>query len=169
MVINNLCYFLIFISQVRLMISDSELSDEFSLDTVGSHGDVKCKGKYKDYLVRMWYTFWHFLWLTKAGFVIKELYNHYCFIVLSVWPQVGVKIDASSFSLTRVVTFVPFYMLVNRTKHTVFVCEEDQNSWTEAGPEQVRAKPNIVDVSVSLHILWDTSELYWTLRPCAHK
>lgn len=34
------------------MISESELSDEFSLDTVGSHGDVKCKGRFKDYLVR---------------------------------------------------------------------------------------------------------------------
>lgn len=34
------------------MISDSELSDDFSLDTVGSHGHVKCKGRYKDYLVR---------------------------------------------------------------------------------------------------------------------
>ena len=34
------------------MISDSDLSDDFSLDTVGSYGDVKCKGRYKDYLVR---------------------------------------------------------------------------------------------------------------------
>uniref|UniRef100_A0A8C5DBC6 Vacuolar protein sorting 13 homolog A n=1 Tax=Gouania willdenowi TaxID=441366 RepID=A0A8C5DBC6_GOUWI len=66
-------------NKIRLMISDSELSDEFSLDTVGSHGDVKCKGRYKDYLV-------------------------------------GVKIEPSSFSLTRIVSFVPFYMLVNRTK-----------------------------------------------------
>lgn len=33
------------------MISDSELSDDFSLDTVGSHGDVECKGRYKDYRV----------------------------------------------------------------------------------------------------------------------
>jgi len=40
------------VSQVRLMISDSDLSDEFSLDTVGSYGDVKCKGRHKDYLVR---------------------------------------------------------------------------------------------------------------------
>ncbi|XP_070690657.1 intermembrane lipid transfer protein VPS13A [Pempheris klunzingeri] len=86
-------------NKVRLMISDSELSDEFSLDTVGSHGDVKCKGRYKDYLV-------------------------------------GVKIDASSFSLTRIVSFVPFYMLVNRTKHNVFICEEGQDNWTEAQPEQ---------------------------------
>uniref|UniRef100_A0A3B4VK63 Vacuolar protein sorting 13 homolog A n=1 Tax=Seriola dumerili TaxID=41447 RepID=A0A3B4VK63_SERDU len=86
-------------NKVRLMISDSELSDDFSLDTVGSHGDVKCKGRYKDYLV-------------------------------------GVKIDTSSFSLTRIVTFVPFYMLVNRTKHSVFICEEGQDNWTEAQPEQ---------------------------------
>ncbi|XP_058492942.1 vacuolar protein sorting-associated protein 13A isoform X2 [Solea solea] len=86
-------------NKVRLMISDSETSDEFSLDTVGSHGDVKCKGRYKDYLV-------------------------------------GVKIDPSSFSLTRIVTFVPFYMLVNRTKHSVFICEQGQDNWTEAQPEQ---------------------------------
>ncbi|XP_015828201.3 intermembrane lipid transfer protein VPS13A isoform X1 [Nothobranchius furzeri] len=86
-------------NKVRLMISDSELSKEFSLDTVGSHGDVKCEGRFKDYLV-------------------------------------GVKIEASSFSLTRIVTFVPFYMLVNRTKHRIFVCEEGQENWTEAQPEQ---------------------------------
>lgn len=101
------------------MISDSELSDEFSLDTVGSHGDVKCKGKYKDYLVRFCYTFWHSdincflsfiyritcfggisLFVTKAGFVIKEVYDYHCLLcflsdlrsvwrlkqAVSVWP-----------------------------------------------------------------------------------
>ncbi|XP_055079954.1 vacuolar protein sorting-associated protein 13A isoform X2 [Periophthalmus magnuspinnatus] len=87
-------------NKVRLMISDSELSDDFSLDTVGSHGEVKCKGRYKDYLV-------------------------------------GVKIDATSFSLTRIVTFVPFYTLMNRTKHSVFICEEELDNWTEAQPGQV--------------------------------
>ncbi|CAL8249330.1 unnamed protein product [Merluccius merluccius] len=86
-------------NKVRLMISDSDLSDEFSLDTVGSYGDVKCKGRYKDYLV-------------------------------------GVKIDPSSFSLTRIVTFVPFYLLVNRTKHVILVSEEGQDNWTPAQPEQ---------------------------------
>ncbi|MBN3297858.1 VP13A protein, partial [Amia calva] len=84
---------------VQLMVSDSDLSDEFSLDTVGSHGDVKCKGRSKDYLV-------------------------------------GVKIDASSFSLTRIVTFVPFYMLVNRTKHHIQIREEHNQKWTEADPNQ---------------------------------
>ncbi|XP_077456591.1 intermembrane lipid transfer protein VPS13A isoform X1 [Stigmatopora argus] len=86
-------------NKVRLMIFDSELSDEFSLDTVGSYGDVKCKGQYKDYLV-------------------------------------GVQIDTSSFSLTRMVTFMPFYTLINRTKETIFVCEEGQERWTEVPPEQ---------------------------------
>ncbi|KAK3565709.1 hypothetical protein QTP86_014177 [Hemibagrus guttatus] len=84
-------------NKVRLMISDSELSEDFSIDTVGSYGDVKCKGRAKDYLV-------------------------------------GVKIDTSSFSLTRLVTFLPFYMLVNRTKHVIRVCEEGQDDWTEAKP-----------------------------------
>ncbi|XP_062855375.1 vacuolar protein sorting-associated protein 13A isoform X2 [Trichomycterus rosablanca] len=84
-------------NKVRLMISDSELSDDFSIDTVGSYGHVKCKGRAKDYLV-------------------------------------GVKIDTSSFSLTRLVTFLPFYMLVNRTKHVIRVCEEGQEDWTEAKP-----------------------------------
>ncbi|XP_064209296.1 vacuolar protein sorting-associated protein 13A [Anguilla rostrata] len=87
-------------NKVRLMVSDSELSDDFSLDTVGSYGDVKCKGRVKDYLV-------------------------------------GVKIDASSFSLTRIVSFVPFYLLVNKTKHTIKVSEEDEENWTEAPPDQV--------------------------------
>ncbi|XP_078141113.1 intermembrane lipid transfer protein VPS13A isoform X2 [Centroberyx gerrardi] len=86
-------------NKVRLMISDSELSDDFSLDTVGSYGDVKCKGRYKDYLV-------------------------------------GVKIDASSFSLTRIVTFVPFYLVVNRTKHFIWISEEGQDHWTQVQPEQ---------------------------------
>ncbi|KAM6944423.1 intermembrane lipid transfer protein VPS13A isoform 1-T1 [Lycodopsis pacificus] len=86
-------------NKVRLMISESELSDDFSLDTVGSYGDVKCKGRFRDYLV-------------------------------------GVKIDTSSFSLTRIVTFVPFYMLVNRTKHSVFICEVGKDNWTEAQPGQ---------------------------------
>uniref|UniRef100_A0AAY4BPN8 Vacuolar protein sorting 13 homolog A n=1 Tax=Denticeps clupeoides TaxID=299321 RepID=A0AAY4BPN8_9TELE len=89
-------------NKVRLMVvRQPSSSDEFSIDTVGSYGDVRCKGRQKDYLV-------------------------------------GVKIDTSSFSLTRVVTFLPFYTLVNRTKHTVSVCEEGLDQWTHAPPEQVR-------------------------------
>ncbi|RXM32961.1 Vacuolar protein sorting-associated protein 13A [Acipenser ruthenus] len=86
-------------NKVQLMVSDSELSDKFSLDTVGSYGDVKCKARNKDYLV-------------------------------------GVKIDASSFSLTRIVTFIPFYMLVNRTNHQIEVSEEGKDKWTVTDSNQ---------------------------------
>ncbi|XP_041111906.1 vacuolar protein sorting-associated protein 13A isoform X1 [Polyodon spathula] len=86
-------------NKVQLMVSDSELSDEFSLDTVGSYGDVKCKARDKDYLV-------------------------------------GVKIDTSSFSLTRIVTFIPFYMLVNRTNHHIEVSEEGKDKWTATDSNQ---------------------------------
>ncbi|XP_075995110.1 intermembrane lipid transfer protein VPS13A isoform X2 [Genypterus blacodes] len=86
-------------NKVRLMISESELSDDFSLDTVGSYGDVMCKGRYKDY-------------------------------------RVGVKIDSSSFSLTRIVSFMPFYLLVNRTKHIILISEEGLDNWTKAEPQQ---------------------------------
>ncbi|RXM33331.1 Vacuolar protein sorting-associated protein 13A [Acipenser ruthenus] len=99
-------------NKVQLMVSDSELSDEFSLDTVGSYGDVKCKARNKDYLV-------------------------------------GVKIDASSFSLTRIVTFIPFYMLVNRTNHQIEVSEEDKDKWTVTDSNQFGGI--VVDVNLTEH------------------
>ncbi|XP_060693948.1 vacuolar protein sorting-associated protein 13A isoform X1 [Hemiscyllium ocellatum] len=79
-------------NKVQLRITDSQLSDSFSLDTVGSYGSVKCKGPKKEY-------------------------------------QVGVKIDNSSFNLTRIVTFTPFHMLINRTKHKIEVTEECESKW----------------------------------------
>ncbi|XP_066460243.1 intermembrane lipid transfer protein VPS13A [Eleutherodactylus coqui] len=74
-------------NKVQLMITDSELSDPFSLDTVGSHGSVKCKGKQLEY-------------------------------------QVGVSIYASSFNITRIVTFTPFFMITNRSIYKVDIIEE---------------------------------------------
>ncbi|XP_040272989.1 LOW QUALITY PROTEIN: vacuolar protein sorting-associated protein 13A [Bufo bufo] len=74
-------------NKVQLMITDSELSDPFSLDTVGSHGSVKCKSKQLEY-------------------------------------QVGVSIHASSFNLTRIVTFTPFFMIANRSIYKVHIIEE---------------------------------------------
>lgn len=54
------------------MISDSDLSDDFSLDTVGSHGHVKCKGRYKDYLVRCCY-------LRSTGIFLPSSFRVFCF------------------------------------------------------------------------------------------
>jgi hypothetical protein len=33
------------------MVTDSELSDQFSIDTVGSHGAIRCKGLKMEYQV----------------------------------------------------------------------------------------------------------------------
>ncbi|XP_041042655.1 vacuolar protein sorting-associated protein 13A isoform X2 [Carcharodon carcharias] len=79
-------------NKVQLRITDSQLSDSFSLDTVGSYGSVKCKGPKKEY-------------------------------------QVGVRIDNSSFNLTRIVTFTPFHMIINQTKHRIEVAEECESKW----------------------------------------
>uniref|UniRef100_A0A8C0H0U0 Vacuolar protein sorting 13 homolog A n=1 Tax=Chelonoidis abingdonii TaxID=106734 RepID=A0A8C0H0U0_CHEAB len=79
-------------NKVQLMVTDSDLSDQFSLDTVGSHGFVKCKSHEKEY-------------------------------------HVGVTIDNSSFNITRIVTFTPFFMVANRSKYTLEVAEEGKEKW----------------------------------------
>ncbi|XP_016013121.2 vacuolar protein sorting-associated protein 13A isoform X4 [Rousettus aegyptiacus] len=86
-------------NKVQLMVTDSELSDQFSIDTVGSHGAVKCKGPKIDY-------------------------------------QVGVTIDLSSFNITRIVTFTPFYMIENKSKYRIAVAEEGNDKWLSLDLEQ---------------------------------
>ncbi|XP_038435469.1 intermembrane lipid transfer protein VPS13A isoform X2 [Canis lupus baileyi] len=86
-------------NKVQLMVTDSELSDQFSIDTVGSHGAVKCKGLKMDY-------------------------------------QVGVTIDLSSFNITRIVTFTPFYMIENKSKYHISVTEQGNDKWLSLDLEQ---------------------------------
>ncbi|XP_004383340.1 intermembrane lipid transfer protein VPS13A isoform X1 [Trichechus manatus latirostris] len=86
-------------NKVQLMVTDSELSDQFSIDTVGSHGAVKCKGLNMEY-------------------------------------QVGVTIDLSSFNITRIVTFTPFYMIKNKSKYCISVAEEGNEKWLSLDLEQ---------------------------------
>uniref|UniRef100_A0A8U8C7I1 Uncharacterized protein n=1 Tax=Geospiza parvula TaxID=87175 RepID=A0A8U8C7I1_GEOPR len=87
-------------NKVQLRVTDSELSDPFSLDTVGSHGSVKCKSHKKEY-------------------------------------QVGVTINNSSFNITRIVTFTPFFMISNRSKYTLEVAEEGKEKWIPIVLQQV--------------------------------
>uniref|UniRef100_A0A4X1W2B7 Vacuolar protein sorting 13 homolog A n=1 Tax=Sus scrofa TaxID=9823 RepID=A0A4X1W2B7_PIG len=86
-------------NKVQLMVTDSELSDQFSIDTVGSHGAVKCKGLKMEY-------------------------------------QVGVTIDLSSFNITRIVTFTPFFLIENKSKYRVSVAEEGSDKWFSLDLEQ---------------------------------
>ncbi|XP_069482006.1 intermembrane lipid transfer protein VPS13A isoform X2 [Ambystoma mexicanum] len=88
-------------NKVQLLVTDSDLSDQFSLDTVGTHGSVKCKGHKLEY-------------------------------------QVGVTISASSFNLTRIVTFTPFFMIANRSLYRLKVAEEghDKEKWIPVDVQQ---------------------------------
>ncbi|XP_037004998.2 intermembrane lipid transfer protein VPS13A isoform X2 [Artibeus jamaicensis] len=86
-------------NKVQLMVTDSELSDQFSIDTVGSHGAVKCKALKMEY-------------------------------------QVGVTIGLSSFNITRIVTFTPFYMIENKSKYRISVAEEGNDKWLSLDLEQ---------------------------------
>ncbi|KAI4542199.1 hypothetical protein MG293_007578, partial [Ovis ammon polii] len=87
-------------NKVQLMVTDSELSDQFSIDTVGSHGAVKCKGPKMEY-------------------------------------QVGVTIDLSSFNITRIVTFTPFFLIKNKSKYRISVAEEGNDKWLSVDMEQL--------------------------------
>ncbi|XP_070411206.1 intermembrane lipid transfer protein VPS13C isoform X2 [Nothobranchius furzeri] len=73
-------------NKIRLCVSTSSWSDEFSLDAVGSYGCVRCPSNGMDFLV-------------------------------------GVSIQMSSFTLTRVVTMTPFYTLVNKSSYELEVGE----------------------------------------------
>uniref|UniRef100_A0A1A8GA63 Vacuolar protein sorting 13 homolog C n=1 Tax=Nothobranchius korthausae TaxID=1143690 RepID=A0A1A8GA63_9TELE len=73
-------------NKIRLCVSTSSWSDEFSLDAVGSYGCVRCPSNSMDFLV-------------------------------------GVSIQMSSFTLTRVVTMTPFYTLVNKSSYELEVGE----------------------------------------------
>ncbi|XP_036886237.1 vacuolar protein sorting-associated protein 13A isoform X1 [Sturnira hondurensis] len=86
-------------NKVQLMVTDSELSDQFSIDTVGSHGAVRCKALKTEY-------------------------------------QVGVTIGLSSFNITRIVTFTPFYMIENKSKYRISVAEEGNGKWLSLDLEQ---------------------------------
>uniref|UniRef100_A0A8C6HGY3 Vacuolar protein sorting 13A n=1 Tax=Mus spicilegus TaxID=10103 RepID=A0A8C6HGY3_MUSSI len=86
-------------NKVQLMVTDSELSDQFSIDTVGSHGAIRCKGLKMEY-------------------------------------QVGVTINLSSFNITRIVTFIPFYMIKNKSKYHISVAEEGSDKWLSLDLEQ---------------------------------
>lgn len=85
-----------------LQVADSDWSDKFSLDTVGSSGTITCKNK------------------------------------ASGTYEIGVNIRLSSSGLTKIVTFTPYYMLIN-TSELIFLVQEktdDPSGWIEIQPQQ---------------------------------
>nr|XP_032824603.1 vacuolar protein sorting-associated protein 13C-like isoform X1 [Petromyzon marinus] len=80
-------------NKVQLRVSDSDPSSDFSLDTVGSSGCIKCSSKKK-----MEYA-------------------------------VGVTISLTSFTLTKVVSFQPYFSLANKSRLDVEVSETGSDAW----------------------------------------
>ncbi|ESO95114.1 hypothetical protein LOTGIDRAFT_160876 [Lottia gigantea] len=85
--------------------NDTEWSDKFSLDTVGSSGSVQCKNK-------------------STG----RLY------------EVGVNISITSSGLSKIVTFSPFYLLLNTADYVIQCAEVQEKStqdvtWSDIPPQ----------------------------------
>ncbi|XP_048251088.1 vacuolar protein sorting-associated protein 13A-like isoform X4 [Haliotis rufescens] len=84
--------------KAQLKIGDTDWSDKFSLDTVGSSGTVQCKSN-------------------------KRVF------------EVGVKISLTSSGLTKIVTFTPFYMMLNTAEYSILCTEATETeSWVEVVP-----------------------------------
>ncbi|CAH8503306.1 unnamed protein product [Schistosoma rodhaini] len=76
--------------QANLRVCESNWSDKFSLDTVGSSGRVHCTTK------------------SRMSF------------------EIGVKIDLSSSGLTKIVTFMPYFVIINKANINIDCCEVDE-------------------------------------------
>ncbi|CAH8474501.1 unnamed protein product [Schistosoma turkestanicum] len=87
--------------QANLRVCDSNWSDKFSLDTVGSSGRVYCTTK------------------SKMSY------------------QVGVKINLSSSGLTKIVTFMPYFMIINKADIDIECFEVDDTETKSSQPRNI--------------------------------
>ncbi|VDP87608.1 unnamed protein product [Echinostoma caproni] len=132
--------------KASLRVDDSQWSDRFSLDTVGSSGRVNCKTKEK------------------------------------ITYEIGVKIDLSSSGLTKIVTLMPYFMIVNKANIDLECSEaalpEDQsrsptmgklsNEWIRvpAGeavpfwPQANNSKKMLLRCRVNEHVVTDVFPYY---------
>ncbi|KAA0191890.1 hypothetical protein FBUS_10816 [Fasciolopsis buskii] len=112
-------------NQASLRVDDSQWSDRFSLDTVGSSGRVNCRTK-----ERMEYEVsngnlpspiatCHFF-ECRSFLQPRALANHTPVRCSNL--QIGVKIDLSSSGLTKIVTLMPYFMIVNKA-NVIFAFE----------------------------------------------
>ncbi|ELU14385.1 hypothetical protein CAPTEDRAFT_224867 [Capitella teleta] len=120
--------------KASLKISESEWSDKFSLDTVGSAGTVSCKQKGHNLD-------------TIGGLMGSSLHmetsehhqnNNYVptdHHRKSIRMKVGVKITLASTGLTKICTFSPYYIITNKAKYTI-CCRENipESVWVDVAP-----------------------------------
>lgn len=91
--------------KMKIKILDSELSEEFPIDVVGSKGTVLVKGK-----------------------------------SCTIYP-LAVHITMSRIGFTKIITAHPFYLIVNKTKHTIEYSEDNDEFKSAASKETVPLWP----------------------------
>lgn len=94
--------------KAAIKIFNSDWSERFSLDAVGSSGTIVAKSKDgRSYLVRKNCLLVSTLWL--QSFKVQMLLFFFSF-------QLSVGITLSATGLTRIVTFTPYYFILNNCK-----------------------------------------------------
>ncbi|XP_063952525.1 intermembrane lipid transfer protein VPS13A-like isoform X3 [Lytechinus pictus] len=92
-------------NKIQLKVGESQWSDKFSLDTVGSSGFISCKLSGKDYEVL------GLMLAQGSGIRRPKKYN------------ISVQIQLSNLGFSKVVMFTPRYLLVNQTHYDIRCAE----------------------------------------------
>ncbi|KAJ8035599.1 Vacuolar protein sorting-associated protein 13C [Holothuria leucospilota] len=92
-------------NKIQVKCGESQWSDKFSLDAVGSTGFISCKTKEKEFEERKR------LDAKGEGVAIPKKYN------------LGVQIQLSYLNYTKMVLFTPRYLVVNETDYDICVSE----------------------------------------------
>ncbi|XP_030829188.1 vacuolar protein sorting-associated protein 13C isoform X3 [Strongylocentrotus purpuratus] len=98
-------------NKIQLKVGESQWSDKFSLDTVGSSGFISCKMSKQDYEAQ------------GSGIRRPKKYN------------ISVQIQLSNLGFSKVVMFTPRYLLVNQTNYDI-CCSEPQGTFKDVAVGQ---------------------------------
>ncbi|XP_071479699.1 intermembrane lipid transfer protein VPS13A-like [Diadema antillarum] len=104
-------------NKIQLKTGESQWSDKFSLDTVGSSGFISCKTSAKDYEVV------GLVCAQGSGIHRPRKYN------------ISVQIQLSNLGFSKVVMFTPRYLLVNQTSYDI-CCAEPQGTFQDVAVGQ---------------------------------
>lgn len=107
--------------KASIRIESGEWSDKFPLDVAGSSGVVVCKANNRVYQVK------------NSGFRI------YDYLTLSF--QIGVHIQLTYNTLTKQVTFTPYYVIINNAPYPIECQESDRpaDHWLAVEPKSCTA------------------------------
>lgn len=114
--------------RASLQVENGEWSDKFSLDAAGSTGVVECKADGVKYDVRSLHIY-YFYRLSSLRSSINRL---------TASAQIAVHNTLTHNSLTKQITFMPFYVLLNKAPFTIQVQDDKRpgDRWLNVEPEE---------------------------------